>query len=86
MEPATSVIEICGGVKAVARMVNRDQTRVRRWTYSKARGGTDGLIPAECQAQLLTAARAEGVDLRPDHFFDASILSHVGAQATGAAE
>jgi hypothetical protein len=68
-EPAQTIIAICGGVEAVARMTGRDHTRVRRWAYPKDKGGTGGLIPSEVQAQLLRAARAEGIDLRPEHFF-----------------
>jgi hypothetical protein len=69
MEPANTIIEICGGFRAVADMTQRSEVRVRRWTYPKDRGGTGGLIPAECQQLLLTAARARGIGLRPDHFF-----------------
>lgn len=85
MEPAHSVITICGGIKAVASMTCRSQVRVRRWTYPKDRGGTDGLIPSDMQLVLLEAARSQGIDLRPEHFFHAvSPLGHAkqnGAQA-----
>lgn len=67
LEPAKTVIEICGGAKAVAEMVGRSENRVRRWTYPKERGGTGGLIPSDMQPVLLMAARDRG--LRPDHFF-----------------
>lgn len=69
MDPAKTVIEICGGIRAVAEMTGRNETRVRRWGYPRARGGTDGLIPADMQPRLLRAAQARGIDLRPDHFF-----------------
>ena len=69
MEPAKSVIEICGGAKAVAEMVGRDESRVRRWGYPRAKGGSDGLIPSDCQVRLLSQARGRGIDLRPEHFF-----------------
>lgn len=68
-DPAQTVIEICGGAREVARMVNRSYSRVLRWTYPKERGGTGGLIPSDVQNELLAAARAEGKDLRPEHFF-----------------
>ena len=71
MEPAHTVITICGGVKAVADMTNRNESRVRRWTYPKQRGGTDGLIPSDMQPILLEAARSRGINLRPEHFFPA---------------
>lgn len=70
LNPAKQVIQICGGYEAVAEMTGRSTVRVRRWEYPRDRGGTDGLIPAECQRLLLIAARARGIDLRPEHFFD----------------
>lgn len=69
MEPANTIINLCGGFSTVAEMVGRSSHRVRLWTYSKQRGGTDGLIPSDCQEPLLLAARARGIDLHPHHFF-----------------
>lgn len=69
MEPARTVIQICGGYAETARLAGRSEVRIRRWEYPKEKGGTGGLIPAECQQKLLDAARAEGKDLRPAHFF-----------------
>ena len=69
MEPANTIIQICGGFNAVAEMTGRDQTRVRRWTYSKDKGGTGGLIPSECQQLLMEQAKERGLPLRPEHFF-----------------
>jgi hypothetical protein len=69
MEPAHTVIAICGGFRAVSEITGRDETRVRRWTYEKTKGGTGGLIPSEMQVVLLDAARERGIDLRPEHFF-----------------
>ena len=69
MEPAKTVIELCGGFDAVANMTGRTSLRVRRWTYPKDRGGTGGLIPTDCQHALLEQARKRGVLLEPHHFF-----------------
>lgn len=69
MEPAKTVIDICGGYDAVAKMTGRSEVRVRRWTYPRDRGGTDGLIPSEIQQVLMAVAHARGIDLRPEHFF-----------------
>lgn len=69
LEPAHTVITICGGYAEAARMSGRSEVRVRRWEYPKDKGGTGGLIPTECQQTLLDAARGEGKPLRPDHFF-----------------
>ncbi len=68
---AKKVIEICGGPRAVAEMVGVHVSRVHRWTYDRSRGGTGGRIPAARQQQLLREARRRGIDLRPEHFFDA---------------
>ena len=67
--PAQTVITICGGYRAVAAMVGRDEISVRRWTYPKDRGGTGGLIPSECQQVILDAAKGRKLPLRPEHFF-----------------
>ena len=69
MEPAQTIITLCGGFAATARLAQRSEIRVRRWTYPKDRGGTGGTIPSDCQDRLLTAARAEGIGLTPAHFF-----------------
>lgn len=69
MEPANTIIKLCGGFSEVARMTQRSEVRVRRWAYPKERGGTGGLIPADCQAPLLKAAVKKGIPLTPAHFF-----------------
>ena len=69
MEPANTIIEICGGFKAVAQMTGRAVSRVHRWTYPKDRGGTGGLVPAEIQQVLLFEAVRQGKPLTPAHFF-----------------
>ena len=85
LEPAQTIITICGGFEAVAAMTRRSEVRVRRWTYPKSRGGTGGLIPADVQQVLLAAARNQGIDLRPEHFFpDASAAAP--AQGAGPSE
>ena len=69
LEPATSIIKLCGGVEAVAAMTNRHPTRVLRWMHPKSKGGTGGLIPTDLQEPLLLAAREKGIGLTPDHFY-----------------
>lgn len=74
MEPAHTVITICGGFAAVADMTGRHEVNVRRWTYPKTQtGGTGGRIPSDCQELLLNEARARGIDLRPEHFFKLAV-------------
>lgn len=67
MEPAKTIIEICGGVDAVAKLTGRDKSRVHRWAYPKEKGGSNGLIPSEVAVDLL--AKAEHLGLKPEHFF-----------------
>ncbi|MBL4767872.1 MAG: hypothetical protein JKY94_09180 [Rhodobacteraceae bacterium] len=69
MEPASTIIKICGGFKAVAEITGRDETRVRRWTYKKRKGGTDGLIPSEVAQLLMVEAQKRKLPLTPEHFF-----------------
>lgn len=69
MEPASTIIEICGGVGAVAEMTGRDPSRVHRWTYPKEKGGTNGLIPTDAAQDLMREARARRIPLKPEHFF-----------------
>lgn len=61
---------MCGGYAEVARITGRSLVRVRRWTYPKERGGTGGLVPSDCQQVLLEGARQNGVNLKPEHFFE----------------
>lgn len=69
MEPAASIIELCGGVAKVAEWLDLNRTSVLRWTHPRNRGGTGGLVPSWHQPELLARAQAEGVDLTPEHFF-----------------
>ncbi len=68
MEPASTIIKLCGGAAVVAKMTGRTLSIVHRWTYPPERGGTGGVIPAKCVRALLTQAPARGIDLRPEHF------------------
>jgi hypothetical protein len=69
MNPASAIIEKCGGPKAVAAMLDVDVSNVHRWTYPKSRGGTGGVIPTRHQRRLLDEAKAKGVKLKPADFF-----------------
>lgn len=81
MEPAQSIINLCGGYAAVAAMVARSEIRIRRWTYPKDRGGTGGMIPTDMQKPLIEAAQAKGIALTPDHI----LYGVPAAQRQGAA-
>ena len=83
LNPAQRVIEICGGFRAVAEMTGRHETRVRRWTYDKDKGGTGGVIPADMQQRILDAARARRLPLEPEHFF---VMPEEGGASDGGCE
>lgn len=53
----------------VAEILGLDVSRIYRWTYSKERGGTGGLVPQPHQLRLLEAARVRGIALEPSDFF-----------------
>jgi hypothetical protein len=68
LEPARTIIEKLGGVEVVAKITGKDESRVYRWMYSTARGGTNGAIPSELIFGLLDYAAAKGIKLRPTDF------------------
>lgn len=69
LEPAKTVIEICGGTRATAQMAGRHISNVIRWGYAKERRGSGGRIPSDVQPVLLAEARKRGISLRAEHFF-----------------
>lgn len=87
MEPAASIIRLFGGAKIVAEIVGKHPSRIYRWTYPETeREGTGGVIPARDQRALMTHAKAKGLDLRPEDFFDASgLFERLSAEAGEAA-
>lgn len=66
---AKHVIEKCGGAKAVAEMLGIAVSSVHKWKYPVDRGGTNGVVPAGRQQELLARARQRGIDLSPSDFF-----------------
>ncbi|WP_375707669.1 hypothetical protein [Bartonella sp. AA1HLJMS] len=68
-EPAYTLIKYLGGVAKVAHILHKCKGAVYRITYSKKKGGADGLFPSTYQAQLLTYAQRHNIDLRPEDFF-----------------
>ena len=67
---AAHVIEKAGGVPIVARICGRSEVSVYKWKWSKAKGGTGGLIPTECAQKLMSAAGRGEVNLVPEDFFE----------------
>ncbi len=71
LEPATSIIEKLGGLKAVAEATGVSVTSVQRWRYEKERGGTGGSVPHWHIMTLMALAVEIGVDLKFGEFFRA---------------
>lgn len=66
LDPAATVVALCGGIDATAKLVGRDRSVVNRWLLSKERGGTGGLIPMRHARTLLERVP----ELTERHFFD----------------
>lgn len=66
---ASRVIKKCGGHQAVADLTGVSLQRVYCWTYSKAKGGTGGVIPYPHQQKLLEAAAKGLFEIGPQDFF-----------------
>lgn len=69
---AAGIIEKCGGHAKVAEICGVHVTRVYRWTYPVAKGGSGGVVPTRHQAILLRGARERGIKLAPEDFFEPS--------------
>ena len=66
MTPAEIVISRFGGVRELARLMNKDPSTVWRWQAPVAQGGMGGRIPSTAQARLLGMARERGIPLTAD--------------------
>lgn len=64
--PAGKAIHAFGGVRPLARMLQRNPSSVSRWQKPREQGGTGGAIPTCVQGRLLAIARAEGIELTAD--------------------
>lgn len=68
--PAERIIDKFGGKEAFKAKFKISDSRLFRWLKPGAKGGTGGRIPPKHQQELLNIARAEGIDLKPDDFFE----------------
>jgi len=51
------------GVAQIARWTGRDRSRVHAWTWTKARGGTGGVIPHSVRRAIIEGAAQLGEEL-----------------------
>lgn len=71
LSQAERVILKFDGARKLARAIGSDMSTVYKWTYPKAKQGSDGLIPSSAMRKVLQAARREGIlltaeDLSPE--------------------
>lgn len=72
MSIAQTIIEKCGGVAKTAKIAERTESVVHRWTYDRDKGGTGGTVPYKAQVKILAAAARGEVDVAPSDFFEAA--------------
>jgi hypothetical protein len=65
VSPAAYVIQLFGGVNALARIIGRDPSSVSKWTWPRERRGADGLVPNGLQLLILEEAQKRNLDLTP---------------------
>lgn len=70
--PAAAVIERLGGTAAVAAVLGRDESTIRRWRMPRP-SGTDGNIPHDAAIALIQHAEANGLALSWDDFKPAAL-------------
>jgi len=58
LTPSKLVILLFGGVRPLARLLNKTQSSVSKWQKSD-----DGDVPGKCHRQILDLAKKRGVDL-----------------------
>jgi hypothetical protein len=67
MTPQQVVIDVFGGIRAVARVVDVAPSTVLRWGIPRKRSGNGGLIPSMYHQALLSAALEQGKRLTEEH-------------------
>lgn len=61
--PADKCIEAFGGVRALARALERNPSSVVRWRKPKDEGGSNGAVPSALQGRILAIAQQRGLSL-----------------------
>lgn len=84
--PATRAIAAFGGVQALAKAIDRDPSRVHRWTYPEERGGTGGRIPGTAVRAILAAAARLNIALSANDLFDIPASASEVSPAPGCAK
>lgn len=66
-----NILDKFGGARRLSELFKamgrpRHPATIYKWTYARQAGGTDGLIPSSAWADVLHAARLEGILITPD--------------------
>ena len=61
--PADKCIDAFGGVRALARALERNPSSVVRWRKPKDGGGSAGAVPSSLQGRILAMAQERGLQL-----------------------
>lgn len=82
LQPAAGLIARFGNAYKLSRFltqlaehtgdntVRRAAAVIYRWTYSRERGGTGGVVPTSAMQAIKDAARLEGIMLTAEDFYD----------------
>lgn len=62
-QQASRIIRKFGGARRLARLLGYEASRVYKWTYSREKGGTNGLVPAAVVPKIQALADLEKVHL-----------------------
>lgn len=72
--PADKCIAAFGGVRALARALERNPSSVVRWRKPKDEGGSNGAVPSALQGRILAIAQARGLSLTADDLILRTVL------------
>lgn len=61
--PADKCIDAFGGVRALARALDRNPSSIVRWRKSKDDGGSAGAVPSGLQGRILALAQERNLPL-----------------------
>ena len=67
---AKRVIARFKGVKALSAATGIDMAAIYRWNYSKEKHGCDGRVPGSQHKKILAAAKARGINLKPEELIN----------------
>ncbi len=66
--PAGRIIKKFGTAYKLSKAIGVEPQTVYRWTYSKGKGGADGIIPQEQHQRIYDAAKRLGIKITLQDF------------------